>query len=83
MDAERLDQRQHLRLGSAQQHRSPASPQSTGEQREVDHEREVSGAEVGEIDGDVGLRAQRPGDRATPKTLRGAVLVSGTEEDRR
>jgi hypothetical protein len=83
MDAERLDQREHLRLGTAQQHRPPASPQTTGEQREVDHERQVGGAEAGEVDGDIGLRAKRAGDGAAPEPLRGAVLISGAEKNRR
>jgi hypothetical protein len=70
MDAERLDQREHLRLGTAQQHRPPASPQTTG-------------AEAGEVDGDIGLRAKRAGDGAAPEPLRGAVLISGAEKNRR
>jgi hypothetical protein len=83
MDAEGLDQRPHLRLGAAQQHRPPASSQTAGEQRQIDHQRHVGGAETGEIDGDVGLSPQSPGDRAPAKPLRGAVLIPGAEEDRR
>jgi hypothetical protein len=83
MNAEQLDLCPHLRLGAAQQRCPSASPQTPREQREVDHQRHVSGAEIGEIDGDVGLGAQRPGDRASPKPLRGAILISGAEENRR
>ena len=83
MDAEDLDQRPHLRLSPTQQRRPPPGSQTAGEQREVDHQRHVGGAETGEIDGDIGLGAQRPSDRAPPKPLRGAILIPGAEEDRR
>jgi hypothetical protein len=70
------------RWGSAQHHRPAACAQPAGEQREVDHQRHVGEAEVGEIDGHVGLGAQRSGDRTSPKALSGAVLVPGAPKDR-
>jgi hypothetical protein len=82
VDAQGLDHPAHLRLCTAQQHGSAAGTQPASEQRKVDHQRHVGEAEVGEIDGDVGLGPQRSGDRTSPKALSGAVLVPGATEDR-
>jgi metal-sulfur cluster biosynthetic enzyme len=82
VDPHRLDQRAYLRLGSAQQDRPPAAPQPPREHRQVEHQRDVGEPELGQIDDDIGLRAQGAGERATANSLRAAVLVAAAAEDR-
>jgi hypothetical protein len=83
MDADGLDQRSDLRLGTAQADLAIAGAKPAREQREIDHQRDIGEDEFGEIDVHVGLRAQRSRDGATPDSLCGAVLISGAAEDGR
>jgi hypothetical protein len=83
MDPNRLDQRADLRLGTTQHDRLAAVAQSSGEQRKIEHQRDVGEAELGQIDDHVGLGAECAGERTPPDSLGAAVLIAGTAEDRR
>jgi hypothetical protein len=66
MDTQELDQGADLRLGAAQRDRAAAGPQAPGEDRQVEHQRGIGEDQLGEIDDDIGLRADRPRDGAPP-----------------
>jgi hypothetical protein len=74
------DQRAYLRLRRAQVHAPPLRAQALGEHREVDHERRIREAQIGEIDPDVTRRMQRGGQRTTPQSGRRPVLVPTYEQ---
>ena len=83
VDAHHLDQGPDLRLCAAQQDRTPVAAQPAGEHREVEHQRHVGEAELGEIDDHVGLGAEGARQSAAPDSLGAAVLVAGAAQDRR
>lgn len=79
---DQLDQRADLRLRAAQQKRAPPPAQSPGQHRQVEHQRGVSEGQLGQIDDEVALGSERPGERAPPQTLGGSILVPGTSQNR-
>ncbi len=83
MQANHLDQRPNLRLGVAQQDRTPVRAQPPSQHRQVEHQRGVGEGQVGEVDDHVGLGAQRSRQGAPAATLGAAILVSRTAQDRR
>ena len=78
-----LDQGSDLGLGAAQSEGSPVSTKAAGQHREVEHQRRVSERQLTEIDDHIGLGANRPGQRLTPRSLRGSVLVALAAQGRR
>ena len=83
MQTEHLDQRADLRLCSADADRAAVSPEPASQDREVEHQRGVGEDELGEVDDDVGLRANGPGQGWTPHALSIAVLVTAATKGRR
>jgi hypothetical protein len=83
MEPEHLDQGADLGLGAAHTDRPAVCPQPPSQEGEVEHQRGVGEHQLGEIDDDVGLRADRTRQRGTPKSLRIAVLIAAAAEGRR
>jgi len=81
MDPDHLDQGPDLGLGAAQQEHAAAHPQPAGEQRQVDHQRDIREAQLGEVDDDIGRGPDRARDRAAPDALRRSILVACATED--
>ena len=59
MQADSLDQGVDLRLRAADEQVQALHPKAAGEDGEVEHQRRVGEHELGEIDDDITLRAQR------------------------
>jgi hypothetical protein len=83
MEPEHLDQGADLRLGAADTDRPAVRPQPPSQDGEVEHQRGVGEHQLSEIDDDVGLRADRSGQRGTAKSLGIAVLLATAAEGRR
>jgi hypothetical protein len=82
MQADGFDQRADLRLGAAEQKDHALDTQATRQDREIEHQRRVSEHQLGEVDHDVALGADRPRQRLTAAALRVAILVSAAAEGR-
>jgi hypothetical protein len=76
VEAYELDQGHDLRLRPAEPDRPVADAQAARQDRQVEHQRGVGERELGEVDHDVRLGANRPCERAAPDALRGPVLVA-------
>ena len=74
------DQRPHLRLRRPQQQRAPLGAEALGEHGEVDHQRRVGEAQLGQIHADVARRVQRRGQRAPAQAGRRPVLIPLDEQ---
>jgi hypothetical protein len=83
IEPEQLDQGADLGLGAAHTDRPAVRPQPPSQEGEVEHQRGVGEYQLGEIDDDVGLRADRTRQRGTPKSLGIAVLIAAAAEGRR
>jgi hypothetical protein len=76
MKSHQLDQDHDLRLCSPEPDAPAANPQAPRQQREVDHQRGIRERQFGEVDYDVGLRANRSRERPATDALGGPVLVA-------
>jgi hypothetical protein len=83
VDPDDLDQCLDLRLGAAEHDRAAVGTQPAGEQCQVDHQRRVGERELGQVDGNVGLRPQSPRQRAATASLGAADLVAGATKQGR
>jgi hypothetical protein len=77
-----LDQGPDLRLGPSQEHRPPLGPQPSGEYGDIHHQRRVREHQLAEIDGQIGLGADRPRQGLPAEALRVAILVATAAERR-
>ena len=77
MKPDELDQRSDLRLRAPDQDLPSPHAQTARQYGEIQHQRGVSERQVAEIDHDVGLRANRAGQRAATDSLGRPVLVAG------
>jgi hypothetical protein len=75
-----LDQRPDLRLGAAQQDRPPVGAEATGEDGDVEHQRGIGEDQLGQVDDDVCLGPDGPGQGRTPEALRVAVLITAATQ---
>jgi hypothetical protein len=82
VEADRFDQRTDVRLGMREPERLALRAQPLGEAREVDHQRRVGEAEVGEVDDDVAGRGQRGREGPPAAAARDPVLVPLDPQDR-
>jgi metal-sulfur cluster biosynthetic enzyme len=71
-----LHEPQHVRLGAAEPQGLAAGAQALGQAREVDHQRQVGEAQLGEVDDDVGRGAQGRRERPPAEPAGGTVLVA-------
>ncbi len=78
VQARQLDERHDLRLRAADPQRAPACPESSGEDGEVEHDRGIGEYELTQIDRDVAVGANRPGESGSSRRLRAAILVADT-----
>ena len=81
VEPDKPDQRPHLRLGRAQPHRPARRAQPLREHGDVDHQRRIGEAQLGEVDADVVLRVDRSGQRLPPQRARRPVLIPCDEQD--
>jgi hypothetical protein len=56
-------------------------PQPPGQDREIEHQRGVGEDQLAEVDGHIGLRADRAGQRPPAGSLRTTVLVAAAAQD--
>jgi hypothetical protein len=77
-----FDQHADLGLGATQQKDHALHTQSTRQDREIEHQRRVREDQLGEVDHDVALGADRPRQRLTAAALRVAILVTAAAEGR-
>ena len=82
MQPDGLDQPPDVGLCAGEPERAVLRPEPLGEAGEVDDDRGVREAQLGEIDDDVAGGAQRDGERATAATARRDVLISRDAEYR-
>jgi hypothetical protein len=75
-----LDQSADLRLGAVQADGATVGAQTTGEHREVEHQRNVGEGKLGEIDEDVSLGADRAREGPAAKSLSVAILVASAAQ---
>jgi hypothetical protein len=83
MEPEHLDQGADLGLGAADTDRPAVRSQPASQEGEVEHQRGIGEHQLGEIDDDIGLRADGSGQRGPPESLGVAVLVATAAEGRR
>jgi hypothetical protein len=82
VQADVLDQRSHLRLGSAQIDRTAVGTQAAGQHREVEHQRGVCERQLAEVDDDIGLGTDRARQGLSPESLGSSSLVPAASEGR-
>ena len=82
MEPDRLDQRADVGLRAAEPQSAALRAQALCETCEVDHQRRVGEAELGEVDDHVARGLQRGGQGATSASTGRAVLVPRDPEDR-
>ena len=83
MQTHQLDQGADLRLGAAEHDLAAVSTKPAGQHGQIEHQGGVGENELGEIDDDVGLSADRPRERLPPDALRIAILVAAAAKCRR
>jgi hypothetical protein len=76
MQADDLDQCPDLWLSPPEQDRPAVCAQAAGQHCEVEHQRRVGEDQIREVDDDVRLRTNSPGQRSPSASLRGPVLVA-------
>jgi metal-sulfur cluster biosynthetic enzyme len=82
MQPDGFDQRADLGLGTAQQKDHALHTQATRQDREIEHQRRVGEHQLGEVDHDVTLGADRPRQRLAATALGVAILVTAAAEGR-
>jgi hypothetical protein len=80
---DQLDQRHDLGLGAAQQNRTAPAPEPPREHRQVEHQRRVGEHQLAEVDDDVTLGPESPGQGPAPEPLCRPILVAATAQSRR
>ncbi len=80
MQPHRLDEGEDLGLGSPEAKRPAADSQSPRDHRQVKHQRSIGEHELGEVDDDVGLCADRADERLAATTLRRPVFITTAPE---
>lgn len=81
MQSHQLDQLADVRLRVAERQRAAVGPQALREAGQVDHQRRVREAQLGQVDDDVAGRPQRRRDGTPTAPAGGAVLVPGYAQD--
>lgn len=82
VQAHDLDHGPDLWLRVAKLQGAALNAQTSCQHRQVHHQRRVGKREFPQIDGNVALRPDRPGERPAPISLRRPVFVASTAENR-
>jgi hypothetical protein len=77
-----LDQRHHLRLGTAHEDLAAPDAQAAGQHGQIEHHRRVGKGKLAQVDHHVRLCPKRAHHGASPASLRGPVLVSAAAQGR-
>ena len=80
MQADVLDQRADVGLGALEEELPAGHAQAPREHREIEHERRIREGEAGEIDDDIGRRADGLREGLAAQGLRRPILVAATTE---
>lgn len=82
MQSDELDQPADVGLRAAQEDLAAMGAQPPCEYRKIDHERGVGEPQLGEVDNDIRLRADRTSEGRSTRTLRDPILVSTAAKNR-
>jgi hypothetical protein len=83
MEPHQLDQRPDLGLGSEQENGPAVGAEPASQDSNVQHQRGVGEHELGQVDDDIGLSPDGPGQRGPPEPLGVAILITAAAQSGR